>query len=192
MARIFLVRHGQDEDNAQNILNGRRDTRLTELGKQQARHVAQKLKGGGTRVIYTSPLLRAYESAQIIAQELQIAEVFTHCLLIERDFGVLTGKPLTDIARYAKNILVTDRVSYFLEVEGAEDFPMVYRRGVQVLTELQNRHRDDDVLLVTHGDIGKMIRAAYYQWTWEQGLRTPYFGNTDVLVLPEEVTAPNV
>ncbi len=183
MPRIFLVRHGQDEDNSQGILNGRRDTRLTELGKQQARHVAQKLKGGGIRVIYTSPLLRAYESAQIISQEQGIAGVITHSLLIERDFGVLTGKPLTDIARYAKSILVTDRVSYFLEAEGAEDFPTVYRRAAQVLTELQNRHRVEDLLLVTHGDIGKMIRAVYYQQTWEQGLRTPYFGNADVLIL---------
>ncbi|MEK9201702.1 MAG: phosphoglycerate mutase family protein [Patescibacteria group bacterium] len=43
MSKIFLVRHGQDLDNATGILNGKRDTELTELGREQVRKVAEKL-----------------------------------------------------------------------------------------------------------------------------------------------------
>jgi len=185
MTKIFLVRHGQDTDNAAEILNGRRDTELTELGREQARQVAEKLKDNGVQVIYTSPLKRAYETAQIIAATLCVDEVIADSRLTERDFGVLTGKPVAEISKYAKKILPTEGVNYFLEVEGAESFPILYERGRKIIEEIRKRHPNKNALLVTHGDIGKMIRAAYHGWTWERGLKTPYFGNTGVLELSE-------
>lgn len=188
MSHIFLVRHGQDIDNAAGILNGRRDTELTELGREQAKTVAEKLADDNIQIIYTSPLKRAYETARIIAQELDIDKVIADEHLVEREFGILTGKPVADISKYTDKILKTDRVNYFLEVEGAEDFPILYERGRKILQEIQERHPDKNVLIVTHGDIGKMIRAVFHNWTWEDGLKTPYFDNTGVLELaPKDI-----
>ena len=186
MSKIFLVRHGQDEDNANKILNGRRDASLTELGRQQAKAVAAKLEDNNIQIIYSSPLKRAYETARIVAEDLDIDEVVVDEHLIERDFGILTGKPVADIPKYTDKIIVGDRVNYFLEVEGAEDFPSLYKRGQRILEEIQQRHPDNNVLIVTHGDIGKMIRAAYHSWNWEDGLETPYFDNTGVLELTKK------
>lgn len=183
MTKIFLVRHGQDEDNANGILNGRRDTPLTELGRNQASTVADKLKDDGIQVIYASPLKRAYETARIIANKLGVDEVITDEHLMEREFGVLTGKPVADIPKYSSKTLQTDRVLYFIEAEGAEDFPTLYQRGKKIIEEILQRHPDKNVLIVAHGDIGKMIRAAYHGWSWEEGLKTPYFDNTGVLEL---------
>ena len=186
MSKIFLVRHGQDTDNAAGLLNGRRDTELTELGRRQARKVVKKLRDVKAQIIYASPLKRAYETARIIATELGIDEVITDEHLIERDFGILTGKSVSDISKYAGKILPTDRVNYFLEAEGAEDFPELLKRGKKILNEIQQRHPRRIVLIVTHGDIGKMIRAAFHGWTWEQGLRTRYLDNTGVLELSKK------
>ena len=186
MSKIFLVRHGQDVDNATGILNGRRDTELTELGRKQAKKVADKLSDNDVQIIYTSPLRRAYETARIIATELGIKEVIADEHLTEREFGILTGKPVSDISKYTDKILPTDRVNYFLEVEGAESFPALLSRGEKILDEIRKRHPDKNVLIVTHGDIGKMIRAAYHGWTWKAGLKTPYFDNTGVLELSEK------
>jgi probable phosphoglycerate mutase len=183
MADIYLVRHGQDEDNANGILNGRRDMPLTDLGRSQASTVAKKLKDAGITIIYASPLLRAYETAQIIAKEIGVDEVLADNDLMERKFGVLTGKPVADIGKYTNKILAADKVNYFLEGEGSEDFPTLYQRARSILKKIQDKHPDEHVLLVTHGDIGKMIRAAYHNWTWGEGLRTPYFDNTGVLEL---------
>ena len=105
---------------------------------------------------------------------------------MEREFGILTGKPVLDIPKYTDKILLSDRVNYFLEVDGAEDFPALLKRGQKILDEIRQKHPDRNVLIVTHGDIGKMIRAAYHRWTWEQGLKTPYFDNTGVLELSEK------
>ena len=185
MNKIFLVRHGQDMDNAAGILNGRRDMELTTLGREQAKEVAVKLRDNNIQIIYASPLKRAYETARIIATELGIDEVIADEHLIEREFGILTGKPLSEITKYADKVLPVDGVNYFLEVEGAEDFPALLERGRKILEEISQRHPNENVLIATHGDIGKMIRAAYHGWTWEQGLKTPYFTNTGVLELSE-------
>lgn len=186
MSKIFLVRHGQDTDNAAGILNGRRDTELTDLGREQAKQVAEKLRDNAVQIIYASPLKRAYETARIIAERLGIDEVIADEHLVERDFGILTGKPVTDIPEYTDKILPTDGVNYFLEAEGAEDFLTLLERGRKILQEIRERHADKNILIVTHGDIGKMIQAAYHNWTWEQGLKTPYFDNMGALELSEK------
>ncbi|MFH1146028.1 MAG: histidine phosphatase family protein [bacterium] len=186
MNKIFLVRHGQDMDNAAGILNGRRDTELTEVGREQAKKVAEKLRNNKVQIIYASPLRRAYETARIIGTILGIDEIIADEHLMEREFGILTGKPVSDIPKYTDKILQADQVNYFLEVEGAEDFPTLLVRGRKILQEIRQRHPSENVLIVTHGDIGKMIRAAYHNWTWEQGLKTPHFDNTGVLELSEK------
>jgi probable phosphoglycerate mutase len=181
MADIFLVRHGQDEDNAAGILNGHRDRPLTELGREQAAAVAGKLADEDIAVVYTSPLKRANQTGEIIAARLGIP-VKVEPLLIERDFGVMTGKPVADILELP-NILKTDKVNYFLDVEGCEPFPEVYERARTVLGKLQEENPDRHIAVATHGDIGKMIRAVYHGWSWKQGLEQPYLDNTGVLEL---------
>lgn len=190
---IFLVRHGEDQDNAQKVLNGRRDRPLTSRGKKQAQKAAQRLKGEKIDLIYSSPLQRAKQTANIIAKSLnRKVRVKIHPLLIERDFGVLTGKPIGAIPKYSKKTLETDKVTYFLEAEGAESFPELLQRATDLLRNLCSKHGiDQKILLVTHGDVGKMIRAAYYGWGWRKGLKTPYFDNTKVLELKKDHNSLN-
>ena len=184
MANIFIVRHGQDEDNAKGILNGRRDMPLTELGREQAKIAGGKLKDNQIDVIYCSPLQRTRQTAEIIAKEIGIDQVTTLDDLVEREFGIITGKPVADIPKYAGDkVLKTEHVLYFLEVEGSETFPEVLDRAKRVLDWVQEKHPTGNVLLATHGDLGKMIRAAYHGWTWEKGLMHSHLGNSEVLEL---------
>lgn len=183
MADIFLVRHGQNEDNLEGILNGHRDRPLTELGRQQARIVAEKLGDNNIEVIYASPLKRAHETAAIIAERLGLS-VQVDPNLIERDFGVMTGQPVSSILNLPeRRVLRTDGVNYFLEAEGAEDFPTLYERAANVLKRIQRNHPNERVLIVAHGDIAKMMRAVYHGWDWKAGLLTSYLDNTGVLEL---------
>jgi probable phosphoglycerate mutase len=184
MANIFIVQHGQDEDNASGILNGRRDMPLTELGREQAKIAGGKLKDNKIDVIYCSPLQRTRQTAEIIAKEIGIDTVTTLADLVEREFGIITGKPVADIPKYAGDkVLQTEHVLYFLEVEGSETFPEVLDRAKRVLNWVQEKHPNENVLLATHGDLGKMIRAAFHGWTWEQGLMHSHLGNSEVLEL---------
>ena len=67
---LFLIRHGQDEDGAQGLINGQRDTNLTAMGYEQAALAAHQLLDKGVTAIYTSPLQRARETAAIISSRL--------------------------------------------------------------------------------------------------------------------------
>lgn len=187
MQKIFLVRHGQDQDNLNKILNGRRNLPLTGLGQKQAALVGKKLKNENIELIYTSPLKRTLETASIIARMLDLPKPIKEKLLIEREFGILTGKPVKEIPKYSKKILATDRVNYFLEAKDAETFPKLYKRAKLVLQKIKNLEPNKNVLLVTHGDLGKMIRAAFHNWTWKKGLQQPYFDNTGILVLTKKM-----
>lgn len=188
MLRVYLARHGQDEDNARGILNGRRDMPLTETGIIQANEVAQKIKGTEIRFnkIYASPLLRAYQTAEIIANALGMDRPEVLPNLIERDFGILSGQPQNTIAAICSpDIVKTDTITYFLKAKGAETFPQLVERAGLLLEGMRRRHTDGNILLVTHGDFGKMVYAAYYKLDWLKILKMFHFGNSELLELSE-------
>ncbi|ESL09061.1 phosphoglycerate mutase protein [Trypanosoma rangeli SC58] len=183
MAVVHVCRHGQDEDNFEGILNGRRNRPLTQLGRAQATALARRIKESGTTydIILASPLQRANETARIIGEALSV-KVETDNELVEREFGVLTGKPTDQIKTYAgENVLQGENVLYFLSVDGAEPFEECYNRAASVLRRVDDAFTGKRVLLVCHGDIGKMLQAVRKNISWREGLMLSYFANTDVL-----------
>lgn len=106
MLKIYLARHGQDKDNAAGVLNGRRDEPLTELGREQARTLAREIKDAHLTfdAVYTSPLQRAEVTARTVTDALGITSPVVMPNLIERDFGVMTGKPVKVLPRSARRI----------------------------------------------------------------------------------------
>jgi probable phosphoglycerate mutase len=194
MLKIFLARHGQDLDNVNGILNGRRDQPLSEKGVVQAHEVAQKIRDSGIifDMVYASPLQRAFRTAEIITEILEISGPEVMEDLIERDFGIMTGQPREKIEELAGgNVLKTEMITYFLDPPGAENFDQLKIRGNKVIDFVKAKHSEGKILLVTHGDIGKMIYAAYYNLEWEKVLRLFHFGNSELLELSPESSPEN-
>ncbi len=186
MLHIYIARHGQNEDNANGILNGHRDLPLTATGREQARDLAFGVKCLGIKfdAVYTSPLCRAYDTAVEVTNALKLSAPVTLGTLIERDFGVMTGVPTSMIGHMcAPDIIKTDTITYFLSPKGAETFPELVERAKKSLMELRARHTSGSILLVTHGDIGKMIYAAHYDLPWREPLTMFHFGNCELLHL---------
>ena len=186
--KIYIARHGQDQDNQQGILNGRRDTALTELGITQAQELSKEIQRQGLNIkkVYSSPLQRAYTTATIVTQILGLEAPEKSDLLLERDFGIMTGTPVKDVeATCSPDILKANPIVYFLSAEGAETFPVLFQRAQEVLAWLNQHERYEDTLLVTHGDIGKMIYAAFYRENWDSVLTKFHFGNSELLCLEQ-------
>ncbi len=189
MITIYLARHGQDEDNLNGVLNGHRNQKLTDLGRQQATITAEHIKQQGLSFdyVYSSPLDRAYTTAQIITEINNLPEPEKLDLLIERDFGVMEGKSVKDIETLcAPDIIKTDTVIYFLKPEGAETFYDLLDRASDIIHFIESKHNNQSVLLVTHGDIGKMIYASYYHLLWKDVLSSFHFGNCELLMLSKD------
>ncbi len=196
--KIYLARHGQNEDNAEGILNGHRDRPLTELGIHQAYELAEGIENLGLAfdAVYCSPLVRARETAEVACEKLGLPAPTVLKSIIERDFGVMTGKPICDIKKLcAPDILETEIITYFLNIEGVESWPAVLSRAESALEEIRSRHtKEDTILLVSHGDIGKMLYGAFYKIPWLEMLSKFHFGNCELVQLVEgsDPQAPHV
>ena len=92
MTTLFIfIRHGQTEDNVRDIATGTNESPLTTLGRGQARERAYEIKKFKPDVLYTSPLGRAVETAEIIGDYLGLTPVIDR-LLIERFVGTQMQK----------------------------------------------------------------------------------------------------
>jgi len=192
MLQIYLARHGQNVDNVNGILNGHRDEPLTELGISQAKETARHIVEAQLQfdAVYCSPLERARHTAEIICTDSDHGSPVVHPTLIERDFGVMTGKPVGSIKELCSpDIVETNVITYFLAPTDGETFPDLIVRAKQLVSELQSNHPDGSVLLVTHGDIGKMLYAAYYNLDWQTVLTDFHFGNCELLLLSPDSPA---
>lgn len=182
---IYLARHGQDEDNAAGILNGHRDNPLTLKGIEQAEGLAAHIKEVGIYfdAVYASPLRRAFQTAEIIATCVNAPKPIVLDLIIERNFGVMTGKPIASIKETcAPGILQVGQLTYFLTVDGAESFPELYERAGKALDFVRAAHSSGNILLVAHGDIGKMLYGNFYSIDWLSVIKNFHFGNSELLL----------
>lgn len=151
--------------------------------------MAAKIQAIGLRFdyVYTSPLVRASATANIIAEVTDSPRPIELPLLIERDFGVMTGMEQARIEELCSpDVFKTDTIHYFLCPDGAETFPDLLRRAERLIRFITTTHADGDILLVTHGDIGKMIYAQYYHLDWQHVLSLFHFGNSELLLLSED------
>jgi broad specificity phosphatase PhoE len=93
---VLLVRHGETDDNAAERFQGRIDTPLNDRGREQSRALAEQLAGEGLRALYTSPLARARETAEIVGALLGLEPV-PDPRLMEADAGTWAGRLIAEI-----------------------------------------------------------------------------------------------
>lgn len=194
MNNYFVIRHGQDRDNAQGILNGHRDTPLTEIGITQANQLACDIKNLNLKIdlVLTSPLLRAKTTADIVTQINSFPSPTIEPLLIERKFGVMTGEKKSNIVKLCSpDIIVSEKINYFLNPTGAETFPDLITRSKKFFSKYDSQYNNKNILLVTHGDIGKMLYCSYYNLKWRDVLTAFHFGNSEMLKLSLDSTIEN-
>jgi broad specificity phosphatase PhoE len=93
---VLLVRHGETDENAAARFQGRLDTRLNARGREQSRALAARLREEGVLALYSSPLRRARETAEIVGAALGL-EVVLDERLVEADAGAWSGRLIADI-----------------------------------------------------------------------------------------------
>jgi broad specificity phosphatase PhoE len=157
MTNLLLVRHGGTDWNRDGRWLGGSDARLTDVGREQARALAQQLDGE-IDVLYSSDLARARETAEIVAAKLGL-EVRLDPRLRERGFGSWEGLTTTEIEeRFA------DAHRRWLAGEGAgaddaEAFEDFSARVEDFLSDVLRLHPGEEVLVVSHGGSIRVIHA---------------------------------
>lgn len=154
---FYIVRHGQSEWNVKGLLQGHTDIPLTKTGEQQARQLSIKLKKIKFAMVFSSDLLRAKRTAELIILEKKIA-VKTTRVLRERYFGRFEGVKWRDNKEYQNlinNFLNLSREERFKKKPYAdtESDEELVSRFITFLREVAVAYQNKEVLVVTHGGV---------------------------------------
>ncbi len=120
---LYLLRHGESEWNQENRFTGWSDVPLTVRGVQEMEAAGEKLRGLPIHTIYSSSLLRTWNSARVVraAAGLDGAEIIPAAELNERDYGDLTGLNKDEtVAQYGADLVRLWRRSYTTKPPGGE------------------------------------------------------------------------
>jgi len=158
LIRIIFVRHGQTAWNDLGLYQGHTDVPLNKTGLEQASKTAQRLKNEKLSAIYSSDLLRAKQTAEIIAVEHNLP-VTTMAEFREINFGVWEGKTYKEINELYPQLLQTWlNEPENLKIPEGETFSEMLNRVWKGLKRVLAKHQDETVMLVAHGGaIGALI-----------------------------------
>jgi len=178
---ILMARHGETDWNRESRFQGHADTTLNEAGREQAEALAERLRTEEIEAVYASPLLRAHETAEIVARSLGLP-VETVAGLREVDVGSWSGLTRTGIEER-----FPDGFRRWLEFDhgwdDGESYEALGARVLAVLAEVAARHPGGRVLVVTHGGPMRAALAAAASVSYADARRVEApVGNCDVTV----------
>jgi len=157
---IIFLRHGQAENNTKRILAGRTEgVPLTKTGVEQAERIAKYLKHMDISAIYSSPIERASNTAKIVADYNSLSYELDD-RLIEIEMGKFTRMNYDDMfAKYGNVFLKFYENDPVIAEHEVETFPNVQRRVLETVNHVVEKHKNENVILVTHMDPIKSILA---------------------------------
>lgn len=168
---LLVLRHGESAVNIEQRYLGGLDPGLTERGIQQARLLAEQLPGDIEHIL-CSPLLRARQTAEIIARPRGLQPTVA-TLFRERHVGVFEGLTQAEAQARHPDLWARNITRQWRDAPtGGETIEAVAMRVRDGLIELQERYGDTPIALVAHGFVAKLIRAISQQrfadlFTWQ-------------------------
>jgi broad specificity phosphatase PhoE len=177
---IRLARHGQTAYNAIGRFQGRLPVPLDETGREQARALAETCAGMGFVSLWCSPLARARETADIVAERLGL-EPREDARWAETDAGDWSDRLFADVVaedpeRFAQFAAVDPAFAF----PGGESFAEHQARVAAAAHDLRGRAQDHPALVVCHG---VTIRLALLAAGGDDGARTMTLPNTALVDL---------
>ncbi len=156
MTTILLARHGETDWNRENRFQGHANPPLNETGRAQAAELAAALAAEPLAAVYSSPLRRAFETAQILAAPHGLKPVPVDALR-EVDVGSWEGLTRAEIEeRFPEQF--ARWLDYEAGWEDGESYEEMSRRVIAGLLDLAAAHEGERILAVSHGG---PVRAAY-------------------------------
>jgi broad specificity phosphatase PhoE len=148
--RLILIRHGETDWNVEGRYQGQADPPLNQRGLAQARQLAQKLRGVGLDVLYSSPLRRALQTAQILAEALDVP-LHTEPRLMEIHQGEWQTLLYAEIAaRYPELFDRWQTEPWTVTLPGGENIAQVQERVYAAVDEILSRHEGQCIGMVAH------------------------------------------
>ncbi len=170
--KYLVIRHGQAESNARNIVSSNLETSgaygLTEEGRAEAKMAGEKVKKETIDIIIASPFARTRQTAEIVAVAIGFdkEKIIIDPRLGEINTGIFDGKPISDYRKYFTSM----SEKFDKRPEGGENILDVKRRAMALLEELEQKYNGKNILLVTHEYPSWMLSAGVEGATVERAI----------------------
>lgn len=157
LTTFYIVRHGESQFNVEGIMQGHVDSLLTERGEDQASKTAEKLRHIDFAAVFSSDLLRAKRTAEIVKLERKLAVKTTQALR-EQHYGSYEGKKIRKFEEELRELiakyegLADEQKKHFRFEEGFETDAETASRFITFLREVAVAYPSKTVLIVSHGD----------------------------------------
>jgi broad specificity phosphatase PhoE len=156
---IFIIRHGQTTGDLEDRYGGDYDDHLSELGINQAKQLAKKLKNHEIQIIYSSPRIRAVETADILNKEIGVEVRIVEGIRERNNYGILTGMLKSEAKN--KHPAETDKLKTHLhhDVTGSESYDSFKKRVIKTFNSIIEDSRYETIAIISHGGpIGCIMR----------------------------------
>lgn len=151
VTRVLAIRHGETDWNVAARIQGQLDVPLNEMGRWQVHRLGLALAGEDMAAVYSSDLLRAFETAQAVARGKPIT---TDVGLRERGFGIFEGMSYAEIdAKWPDEAQRWRRRDPGFGAPGGETLTAFYERSIACATRLAAGHPGQTIALVSHGGV---------------------------------------
>jgi broad specificity phosphatase PhoE len=167
---LILARHGETDWNRENRFQGHADPPLNELGREQSAELAEALVGEGITRVYTSPLRRAAETAQIVGRRLGMEAAPVEALR-EIDVGSWSGLTREEVAARFPEAYARWLERAPLGFDDGETYAELAARVLPAVHELAERHPAETLLVVTHGGPSRVLQAHAAGIDWAEARR---------------------
>lgn len=159
--KLYLIRHGETEQNKAGILMGSTDTPLNDHGRQQAAALRERVNALEVDSIFSSPLSRAVETATLVFGE--EAPIITDSSLQEFHFGEWEGLHYSEIARLYPEVWKLWLKDWELtRIPGGEAFSAFKQRVIHFVEEVVSYHPGKRVAVVSHGGCIRSLLAHFF------------------------------
>ena len=152
--KLIITRHGETIENREGIIQGQLPGTLSDLGVEQAKKVAKRLKDEKLDAIYSSDLARSADTAGEIGKFHPKVKISYVQALRERDLGEYQGKRMVDVGIDPKNFKWS-----LVKPKQGETVEQLFFRAEGFLDKILHKHHKDTVLFVGHDGINKAIIA---------------------------------
>lgn len=158
--RLYLVRHGATPLTVEDKFSGAENVYLSEEGRAQAGRLALRLAGSQISSAYSSPLDRALETAKIVAGPHRLTPIIADGLR-EIGHGHWEGLTRKEVeARFAEEYAAWESDPFTFAPGGGESGISVLARALPVIREIVGRHKNENVLVVSHKATLRLILSS--------------------------------
>lgn len=190
MTRLYLVRHAQAQGNVDKVFQGSIDAPLSDLGRQQLERLARRFADIPFDVIYSSPLSRAYQTAQAVnrawGKEIVIEPRFT-----EIHGGELEGGAFDSLSkRFPEEYRLWTEEPWHFAAPSGESMEQVFARVKAGVEDTIRANRGKTVVITSHGCALRNLLCALKGWPLDRIGEVEWLANTSVTLVeyPDDCT----